>query len=116
MLGLRPQLVGGGMSWPAGEWFGVRTARLFRSRPELVVNTSQRHKLVGKDSRATAGGAYLHLGVVPPEHRHDNPYFVHVIGDLQGRTASIRILTTGRRKNFRQVINGNGAGAGSQDR
>ena len=32
---------------------------------------------------------HLHLGVVPPEHRQDYPYFVHVTGDLRGATLKL---------------------------
>ena len=32
---------------------------------------------------------HLHLGVVPPEHRQDYPYFVHITGDLQGATLNL---------------------------
>jgi hypothetical protein len=32
---------------------------------------------------------HLHLGVVPPEHRRDYPYFVHITGDLQGATLRV---------------------------
>lgn len=32
---------------------------------------------------------HLHLGVVPPEHRQDYPYFVHITGDLEGATLKL---------------------------
>ena len=32
---------------------------------------------------------HLHLGVVPPAHRRDYPYFVHITGDLQGATLRV---------------------------
>lgn len=32
---------------------------------------------------------HLHLGVVPPEHRQDYPYFVHITGDLHGATLKL---------------------------